>query len=327
MKDIHVIGDDRFRLSVAVGNDGADFFVDLACHIFAVAVFMPDIVAQKDILSALFVIDGSDGRRHSVAGHHLAGNICCLLDILGRSGGNVIQNQFLGNAASETDHDLLQHASACVVHLIAVGQWHSVAARAVAGGNDGNCIDVADIRQFVEKNGMTGLVVGGDPFFLLGNNMALLFLTDPDLDESVLDIRLLDKLPVLLGSRDRGLIEQIFKIRTGKTCRGARDLFEIHVVTQGFVCRMDLEDVLPALHIGASDGDLAVKTAGTQDSGVQDIDAVGGRHDDDSLIDTEAVHLDQQLVEGLFAFIVGAAQSRTSAARDCVDLVDEYDTG
>ena len=59
---------------------------------------------------------------------------------------------------------------------------------------------------------------------------------------------------------------------------------------------MDVKDLLPAADIGLSNAHLPVKTAGTQDRRIQDIDPVGGRHDDDPLVDTEAVHFHQKLV-------------------------------
>ena len=41
----------------------------------------------------------------------------------------------------------------------------------------------------------------------------------------------------------------------------------------------------------------------------------------------EAVHLDEQLVEGLLALVVAAAHAGTAVAADGVDLVDEDDGG
>src|SRR5207253_9881745 len=41
----------------------------------------------------------------------------------------------------------------------------------------------------------------------------------------------------------------------------------------------------------------------------------------------EAVHLDEELVEGLLALVVTATQARAAMAADRVDLVDEDDAG
>ena len=88
---------------------------------------------------------------------------------------------------------------------------------------------------------------------------------------------------------------------------------------------MDLQDLLPALDVGQAHIDLPVEPAGTQQGGVQDILAVGGRHDDDALVAGKAVHLHQQLVQGLLALVVAAAQACAALTAYRVDLVDEHD--
>ena len=69
------------------------------------------------------------------------------------------------------------------------------------------------------------------------------------------------------------------------------------------------------------------KRPGPQQRRVEDVGPVGGRHDDDALVGLEAVHLDQQLVEGLLALVVTAAQTGAPVAPHGVDLVDEDDAG
>ena len=73
--------------------------------------------------------------------------------------------------------------------------------------------------------------------------------------------------------------------------------------------------------------DLAVETAGTQQRRVEHVGAVGGGDQDDALVGLEAVHLDQQLVEGLLALVVAAAEAGAAMAADGVDFVDEDDAG
>ena len=52
---------------------------------------------------------------------------------------------------------------------------------------------------------------------------------------------------------------------------------------------------------------------------------VGGGDEDDAGLGVEAVHLDEQLVEGLLALVVAAAQAGAAVAADGVDLVHEDD--
>jgi hypothetical protein len=86
-----------------------------------------------------------------------------------------------------------------------------------------------------------------------------------------------------------------------------------------------LEDLLTALEVGRVDADLAVETAGAQQRGVEDVGTVRRRDEDDVRLRVEAVHLDEQLVEGLLALVVASAEARATVPADGVDLVDEDD--
>src|SRR6202034_4317434 len=82
-----------------------------------------------------------------------------------------------------------------------------------------------------------------------------------------------------------------------------------------------------ALAVGAVDGDLAVEATGAQQRGIQDVWPVGGGDHDDVVLGLEAVHLDEQLVEGLLALVVAAAEPGAAMTPDGVDLVHEDDAG
>ena len=79
--------------------------------------------------------------------------------------------------------------------------------------------------------------------------------------------------------------------------------------------------------VGIGHRDLPVEATGPQQCRVEDVGPVGGRDEDDALPVAEPVHLDQQLVERLFALVVAAAQAGAALAADGVDLVDEDDAG
>ncbi len=80
-------------------------------------------------------------------------------------------------------------------------------------------------------------------------------------------------------------------------------------------------------HVGQRYDDLAVETAGAQQRGIEHIRTVGRGDDDNALVAFEAVHFDQQLVQGLLALIVTAAEAGATMAAHRVDFIDEYDTG
>ena len=59
---------------------------------------------------------------------------------------------------------------------------------------------------------------------------------------------------------------------------------------------MHFEDLFTPFEVRQADDDLAVKTAGAQQRGVEDVRAVGGGDDDDAFVAFKAVHFDEQLV-------------------------------
>ena len=80
-----------------------------------------------------------------------------------------------------------------------------------------------------------------------------------------------------------------------------------------------------ALDVRAVEDDLAVEAARAQERRVEDVGPVGGGDDDHVGVRVEAVHLDQDLVQGLLALVVRAAEAGAALAADRVDLVDEDD--
>src|SRR5262249_5482171 len=69
----------------------------------------------------------------------------------------------------------------------------------------------------------------------------------------------------------------------------------------------------------------AVETSRAQQRGVEHVRTVGGGDDDDALVALEAIHLDEQLIKGLLALIVPAAEAGAAMTANRVDLIDEYD--
>ena len=70
---------------------------------------------------------------------------------------------------------------------------------------------------------------------------------------------------------------------------------------------MNFQNVFAPTHGGTANHNPAVKAAGPQQRRIENVRPVGGGHQDNAFIRFEAVHLDQQLVQSLFAFVVTAA--------------------
>ena len=193
--------------------------------------------------------------------------------------------------------------------------------------NDGDAVDGLVRRQRVHHDGMARLVIGGQLPLVLRHNAAALLRSGEDLDLRLLEVRHGDELVAAARAQQRRLVGKVLKVRAGKARRAPRDLGKVHVLGKRLVGGVDLQNVLAPLDVGIADVDLAVKAAGTQQRGVEDVRAVGRRENDHAVVRAEAVHLDEQLVERLLALIVTAAEAGAALAADRVDLVDENDAG
>ena len=131
--------------------------------------------------------------------------------------------------------------------------------------------------------------------------------------------------PVLACGENGRLVHQIGEVRAGKSGRALGDDGKLHIGAEGFQTRVYVENILAVFPVGQIDDDATVEASGAQKRRVEHIRPVGRGHDDDLLVGLEAVHLDEYLVERLFALVVAAADARAAHAPDRVYFVHEND--
>ena len=134
-----------------------------------------------------------------------------------------------------------------------------------------------------------------------------------------------DDLLVATGRQDGGLVDEVREVGAGEARRLARDAFDVNALVERLALGVDPQDLGPAADVGSIEDHLAVETARAQERRVQDVRPVRGGDHDHVGVRIEAVHLDQDLVEGLLALVVRAAETGATLAADRVDLVDEDD--
>jgi hypothetical protein len=96
---------------------------------------------------------------------------------------------------------------------------------------------------------------------------------------------------------------------------------------QRHLAHMHLENLLATTNVGQRHDDLAVETTRTHQRRIEHVGTVGGGDDDDADAAFEAIHLDQHLVQRLFALVVAAAEAGAALATDGIEFVDEDDAG
>ena len=183
------------------------------------------------------------------------------------------------------------------------------------------------IGKHMEKYCMARFMISGNLFILFRNNLALLLSANPDLDKCLLNVCLHQELPSVFGGINGGFVHQVLQIGTGESgCRLGYTV-QIHILAQRFILRVDTEYLLASLHIWPADRHLPVKPARTQNRRIQDIHTVGSCHDNDSLINSKAVHLYEQLIQRLLPLIMASAHTGSPLAGHGINLIDKYDTG
>ena len=149
-------------------------------------------------------------------------------------------------------------------------------------------------------------MIGSDSLILVGNDLASLLCPDADLDKGGTDIFLDNVASPGLRGIDCRLVQEIFKIRTRKAGCGLGNLLQIHILAERLVLGMDMENFFPSFDIRHADRHFAVKASRTQNSRIQNVDAVGRCHDNDAFVDAEAVHFHEELIQRLLPFIMAS---------------------
>ena len=222
---------------------------------------------------------------------------------------------------------MLQHFPSGIKHLVFLRQRHCIARCSHSRRNNGNCINRLHIRQHVKQNGMAGLMISCNLFLLIRNNFTALLCSDSHLNKGLSNIFLNQISTSIFSRQNSRLIQQVFQLCTCKTSCSLSNLMKIHIVSQRFILGMNLQNLFSSFHIRNSHRHLAIKTSGTQDSRIQDIHAVGSCHNNNAFVDPKAIHLYQQLIQGLFSLIMSTAHTGTSTSCHCINLINKNDTG
>ena len=128
------------------------------------------------------------------------------------------------------------------------------------------------------------------------------------------------------GGQERRLVQQVCEIGAGKTGGGGGDGPQIHARSEVDAAGVDAQDRLATADVRAIHENLPIESARPQQSGIQCLRAVCGRHQNHALPRIEAIHFGQELVQRLFALLVGNQRAPPGSA-ERIELVNEDDAG
>src|SRR6266849_8481566 len=326
VQHLDVAAQEELGALVGLEQEAAHLGVDRDGGLLGVIDLLREVAAEEDLLFPL-----AEGHRPELVAHapladHLARQLRRAFDVVARPGGHAAQRQLLRRAPAEEDGQLAQEV------LLRVGV--PVVERDLlrqperhATGDDGHLVHRVGARHELGDQGVAGLVVGRDAPLLQADDHGAPLGAHHHLVLGDLEVRHRDPFLVLARGEEGRLVDEVLQVGAGEARRLAREQLDVHVLADRHATGVDLQDAFPALHVGPRHDDPAVEAAGPEERRVEDVGPVGGRDQDDALVGLEAVHLDQQLVEGLLALVVAAAQAGAAVAADGVDLVDEDDAG
>src|SRR5213594_692157 len=319
-------GEDRLRGLVAVVDDAANLLVDEGGHLFRIVALLAEVAAEEYELLLVAHRHGAELLRHAPLRDHAAGHLRRALDVVLGSGRDVVEDDLLRHPAAHDAGDLVHELVARDEVLVLLGKAQGPA-ESHAAGDDRDLVHRVGVRQRLHHQRVTRLVVGDDLLLLLGDAAALALGARDDTRDRLLQLVHADHLLVGAGGKDRGLVDQVRQVRATEARRLAGQHVQVDRRVQRLVARVHVEDRPPALDVGPVEGDVAVEATRAKQRGVEHVGPVRGRDDDDVRVGVEAVHLHEQLVEGLLALIVSAAQAGAALSAHGVDLVHEDDAG
>src|SRR5262249_24220794 len=164
---------------------------------------------------------------------------------------------------------------------------------------------------------------------LLGQYAALLLEPGHDAVDGLLEVGHLDRALLLARRQQRRLIDDVGEVGAREAGRARGDDTEVHAWRQHHRPGVQSQDRLAPAQIGLVDDHLAIEAPRSKERLVEHLGPVRGGHEDDALRGIEAVHLGEQLVEGLLALVVASDEPGAAGPRlaDGVQLVDEDDAG
>ena len=284
---------------------------------------MAKVLAKEYLVVLIAEYSRTQHLAHAVLGHHVPTNLGSALQIVRCAGRNIPQRQRFGHTTAQHGDQVVQHLLFGIVIFLLRGV-PCVAAGTQAPGNNGNFLHRVVALYIVGCHSVTCLVISGQALGLLGIFMALFLRAHLHTGGGVVNFCHSQCFLFAAHSQQSSLVEQVFQVCTGKADGVLSHFFQIHIRAKGLVAGMDFQNVLTALCIRSIHGNLAVKTTGAQQRRIQYIRPVGGSHYDNTAVGAKAVHLYQQLVQGLLPLIITAAGAGTSVTAHSINLINKY---
>ncbi len=285
--------------------------------------------ATEEYFTILFRIEhGTETLGHTPLGHHLAGDVCGSLDVVGSTSRYLLGtvNQFFCQTTTVQTGDHGLQMLLGVAPAILLRQIHGHTQRTTTGNNRDLVYRVM-IRDQTPDDGVTRFVIGGHLLLGLFHHHGATFRPHHDLVLRLLELGHGDHAAALTSGEQGRFVDQVGQIGTGETGCTTGNQGCVDVIGQRHLAHVYFQDLFTTTDIRQTDHHLAIETTRTQQGRIQHIRTVGGGDDDNAFITFETIHFDQHLVQGLLTFVVTTTQTGATLAADSIDLIDKDDAG
>ena len=167
-------------------DDCTHFFVDYAGDFLAVTLFRLVVATDEDFAVAT-VVDRSDTVAHAPFCNHTARLVGDHLDVAACAGAVVFDDEFLGNASTESHGDVVKQFLTADVAVVVVGTAHCVTC-GLSARDDCNFVYRVAILQQTADDCVTCFVVGGDTLVRFGDEARLLGRAHDNLVDTFVDV-------------------------------------------------------------------------------------------------------------------------------------------
>ena len=301
--------------------------IDRVCRRVAVMPRLP-IIRNRSLQKRgafRFISDQPELRIHTKTSHHAAGNTGRLDQIVRRSRRHFRKDQRFSGPPRQQHGHAIEQLEAIHQEAILDRTLHGVTQRRDTARNTGNLLHGIDAGQRQRDQSVTHFMMRDD-FPLMRVHQAVLFLqAGGDTLDRLREIGGRYQISAAPCRQQRCLVDQIREVGTRETGRERRDRLHRRVRRQFNFRAVDTQNIDAPFLVGTIDQHLTIEPPSAQQSRIEHLGPVGRRQQNDADFRIESVKFAQQLIEGLFLFVMSADARNGGAAGSAerIEFVDE----
>jgi hypothetical protein len=315
------------RFYVRVFENALHFPIDFFGGGFAAVALESSAIGAGHIQAgrALGAVGEADDVAHAEEANHLAGQGGGVFEVVLRAGSALAQHDFLRGTAAEHAANAVKQLGASHEEAVISRQLHGVTEGGAAARDDANFVDWVGVFAVRSDERMADFMISNAALFYFAQAAAPAFRASDDFFYGFFEVGLGNFPAMSAGGEEGGLIDGIGKVCAGEAGGGLGDTTEVHFTGQWFVPDVDFEDGFAAIDVRGVDDNLAIEAAGPEQGPIEDVGPVGRGENDDAGIGGEAVHFNEELVDGLLAFVIDSPDVNAALTSNGVEFVDEDD--